>query len=114
MKTLLATLLVSSLAFADPLPGSGFTVPEDTPTLAPDVPEVSVRLRAGETAPFDGRLLSLEENLRRGKSAVECKGELDEAKTNLWMSKPLVIGLIVGGLVLGAAAGAAAVWAVKK
>lgn len=106
MKTVLAVLLISSVA-------SAFT-PEDSPTLAPDVPEVSVRLRAGETAPFDGRLLSLEENLRRGKDAVDCKAELSTAKESVWMSKPLIVGLIIGGIVLGAAGGAAAVWAVKK
>ena len=104
MKTTIALLLISSIALAD----------EDAPTLAPDVPDVSVRLRAGETAPFDGRLLSLEENLRRGKDTVDCKAELSAAKENAWVSKPVLISLVVGGLVLGAAGGAAVVWAVKK
>lgn len=102
MKTALAVLLIASLAHADH---------EDTPTLAPDVPEVSVRLRPGETAPFDGRLLSLDENVRRAKSAVECRAELASARENVWLSKPVVIGVIVGALLVGAAAGAAGAWA---
>lgn len=106
MKTFTALLLIASLA--------GAAEPDDTPTLAPDVPNVSVRLRAGETAPFDGRLLSLDENLRRGKDAVDCKADLAEAKTNTWVPKPVLVGVIVGALVLGAAGGAAVVWAAKR
>lgn len=87
----------------------------DSPVLAPDIPETSVRLRAGETAPFDGRLISLDENLRRGKQWVDCKAELDDAKQNVWTSKPILITVIVGAVVLGAAAGAGVTaWALTK
>jgi hypothetical protein len=89
MKTFVAVLLVSSLAWADP------PVDTDTPTLAPDAPGVSVRLRAGETAPFDGRLLSLDENLRRGKSAATCTATLADAEANgVLLPKPAVATLI--------------------
>lgn len=113
MKTLVATLLVSSLAFAQE-PGSGFTVPEDSPVLAPDVPEVSVRLRAGETAPFDGRLLSLEENLRRGKDAVDCKAELSEAKTNVWTRPGVIVAMVLSAFAVGGAVAVGATLALKK
>lgn len=86
----------------------------DTPTLAPDVPNVSVRLRAGETAPFDGRLLSLDENLRRGKEAVDCKAELSSGKENAWISKPVLVGIIVGAVALGAAVGVSATYAATR
>lgn len=87
----------------------------DSPVLAPDVPEISVRLKPGETAPFDGRLISLHENLRRGKVTAECKAELASAKENEWVSKPVLIGLIVGAFVVGAGAAAGVTaWAMKK
>jgi len=111
MKTALAVLLLASVATADPALG---VCTDGVTEQAPDLPGVSVRAQEGEPAPFAGRLLSFRENCERGRASADCRAELDEAKTNLWMSKPLVIGLIVGGIVLGAAAGAAAVWAVKK
>ena len=100
MKTLIATLLVSSIAFADSVQDT------DSPVMAPDIEGVSVRLKAGETAPFDGRLLALDENLRRGRKMADCEAELADAKTNIWTSKPVLISILIGGLVLGAAAGA--------
>lgn len=112
MKTLMCALLASSLAFADP-PADSLTV--DSPVLAPDVPNVSVRLRPGEQAPFDGRLVSLDENLRRGKALADCRGELASAKENTWVSRPVLVAVIVGGLVLGAAAGAGVTaWALRR
>jgi hypothetical protein len=86
----------------------------DSPVLAPDVPEVSVRLKAGEVAPFDGRLLALEENLRRGKATADCRAELADAKGNAWVSKPVLITVIVGAVVLGAAVGAGATYAATR
>lgn len=145
MKTFIATLLVTSISFAaepafkqtcevkgdriycEPpiiaadayvVPGSGGDAPiadQESPVMAPDIPGVSVRLKAGEAAPFDARAIALDENLRRGKAIADCKGELEYGKTNVWTSKPVLVALIVGGIVLGAAAGAgAAAWALKK
>jgi hypothetical protein len=116
MKTFVAMLLVSSLAFADP-PTESLTIERDTdsPVLAPDVPGVSVRLRPGEQAPFDGRLLGLDENLRRGREAVDCKAELASAKENVWTSKATLVVVIVGAVALGAAAGAGVTaWAMRR
>ncbi len=87
---------------------------EGSPVLAPDLPGISVRLKAGEQAPFDGRLVELEENRRRGAAIVDCRAELADAKTNVWAPKPVLVSVIVGAVVLGAAAGAGAVWALKK
>jgi hypothetical protein len=119
MKTTVALLLVSSLAFADPPAATvtdSVTVENtDSPTIAPDLPGVSVRLRAGETAPYDGRLIALDENLRRGKALVDCRAELEAGKENAWVSKPVLIGLIIGSVALGAAAGAGVTaWALKR
>lgn len=100
-----------SLLLAVALSAEPVAIETDSPTLAPDAPGVSVRLRAGETAPFDGRLLSLDENLRRGKDAVDCKAELASAKENSWVSKPVLVSVIVGALVVGAAVGAGASYA---
>ena len=106
MRTALAILLASSIAFAEE--------PLDSPTLAPDLPGVSVRLRPGEAAPFDGRLVALDENLRRGQSLVECRAELASAKENAWLPKPVLIAVVIGGVVLGAAAGAAVTYAATR
>lgn len=120
MKTLAALLLVSSVAFAQgkELPGDSQPIPiteADSPVIAPDLPGISVRLRAGEPAPYDGRLLEHDESVRRGKALVSCRGELADAKTNEWLSKPVLIAFIVGGLALGAAAGAGVTaWAMSK
>ena len=89
--------------------------PDDSPTMAPDLPGVSVRLRPGEVAPFDGRQVELEENRRRGAAIADCRGELASAKENAWMSKGAVVALIVGSVVLGAAAGAGVTaWAMRR
>jgi len=114
MKTAIALLLLSSVAFADP-PTDSSTVENDSPVLAPDLPGVSVRLRPGEPAPYDGRLVALDENVRRGKALVDCRAELEAGKQNAWLSKPVLITLIVGSVVLGAAAGAGVTaWALKR
>lgn len=87
----------------------------DTPTLAPDLPGISVRLRAGEVAPFDGRLVELEENRRRGAALVDCRTELAVGKTNEWLSKPALVALIAGTAAASAAlAAGVTVWAMKR
>ena len=102
----LAVLITCGVAWADP--------PADSPVMAPDVPGLSVRLRAGETAPFDGRLVELDENQRRGAALADCRGELASAKTNEWLPKPVLIAIIVGTAVLAAAAGAGAAYAATR
>jgi hypothetical protein len=122
MKTFIAVMLVSSVALADP-PDSHFATAsadapiadQESPVLAPPIPGVSVRLRAGETAPFDGRLVELGENLKRGQKLADCRGELEDAKTNVWSSKGVLVGIIIGSIALGAAAGAGVTaWAMSK
>lgn len=109
MKLIALLLVVALPAYAaEPLD-------TDTPTLSPDVPDVSVRLRAGETAPFDGRLLSLNENLRRGKDAVDCRAELAKAHESQLLPTGAVIAIIAGAVALGAAAGVGVTYfALKK
>ncbi len=88
---------IPSLAHADE---------SDSPVLAPDLPGVSVRLKAGERAPFGGRLVALDENVRRTKALVECQGELADGKANVWTSPGVIVALVLGAVVVGAAAGA--------
>lgn len=118
MRSALCLLLVSSAALADPPTATvtdSVTVDSDSPTIAPDLPGVSVRLRAGETAPYDGRLIALDENVRRAKELVGCRAELEAGKENAWLSKPVLVTLIVGTAVLSAAAGAGVTaWALKR
>lgn len=70
---------------------------------APDIPGLSVRLRAGEVAPFDARAVTLQENCERGKMVAGLRAELADARTFKWVSEPLLATLISGsalGLVL--------------
>lgn len=84
MKTIVAAMLCSSLAFADP--------PVDAPMA--DELGVSVLIKHGDPAPFDGRLLSMDENIARAKRAVECKATLAAAEENALLPKPVVALLI--------------------
>lgn len=87
--TRLVTLLlcVAVPALAEP--------PADAP-LAPDVPDTSVRLVMGQAAPFPGRLLSDEENLRRARVTADCRATLAEAEGNVLLPKAAVAVLISG------------------
>lgn len=87
MKTFVAVLLVSSLAFAQApaaLPADAPTVSDcDKPGAQPDVPGTSVCIRkAGEPAPFPGRLVSFDENKRRAKKEANERGTLTDAESN--------------------------------
>lgn len=103
MKTAIAVLLISSLAWADP-PLAQCTEATPLQDQAPDVPGVSVKLRAGEPAPYDARALSFQENCERGKAAVACQAELSDAKTNTWTKPGVIVGMILAAAALGAAA----------
>lgn len=88
MKTFIAVLLCSFIAFADP--------PPDAPVA--DLPGVSVRVVAGQPAPFDGRLLSDEENVRRAKKEASERATLVDAQANgVLLPKPAVALLISAG-----------------
>ena len=84
MKTFTAALLCASIALAEP--------PADAPVA--DVAGTSVHLAAGQAAPFPGRLLSDEENVRRAKAAVDCKATLADAEQGVLLPKPAVAVLI--------------------
>lgn len=86
---------------------------------APDAPVAdikgeSVKLKAGDVAPFDGRLLSEDEQIRRAKRLAEAEGELAKAHDSALVSKPVLVAIIVGCLVLGAGASAVVVLTAKK
>lgn len=96
MRTALAVLLVSSVAIADP--------PTDTPVIE-DLPGVSVRLRPGEPAPFQGQLLSEDEQLRRGRRLAAAEATLAKAEQSQLLPLPALIGIIAASVALGAAVG---------
>lgn len=95
MKTLIALMLCSSIALADP-PATHFATPSDAP-LAADEPGVSVRLQKGDPAPFDGRELSLDENLRRGKETTDCKTTLADAQANGVLLPRAGVAVLISG-----------------
>jgi hypothetical protein len=128
MKKLLALCLISSSAFADPkLPpcygtniGQCVTFSEGVQSVCSETPmgpgwvgsgtpcpaigdapvdtKDSARLLPGWGAPFEGQLISKDEQLRREKVNAACKGELEAAKTdNVLVPKPAFIALAATG-----------------
>lgn len=91
MKTLIAVLLCAAVpAFAQ--------APADAPIA--DEPGTSVRLGLGEPAPFAGRLLSPEENKRRGQSKADCVETIADAKANnVLLPKPAVAAILTVAVV---------------
>lgn len=94
MKTLLLLVLLPTLALAQ--------APADAPLA--DLPGTSVSLTTDQPAPFPGRLLSGEEQVRRGKVNEREHAELAELKKpeNLTLTK-VQFGAIVGGSAVVAA-----------
>lgn len=97
MKTLVALLLLAAFPVfaADP--------PADAPL---DEPGRALVLEQGSIAPYAGVLLDAQEDVRRARARVRAEAELADAKENVWTSKGLLVGVVIGALVLGAAAGA--------
>lgn len=94
MRTALLLMLLPSLALAQ--------APADAPLA--DLPGTSVRLAAGELAPFPGRLVSDPEAVRREKVNASNAAELASYKgpENVTLTKGAVVAIGAGGLVLGA------------
>lgn len=115
MKILtLAVMLAASSAFAVD------ALPSDAPTLEPEAPAPrifppgelapgrSVKLKAGEPAPFSGQLLDDQEQVRRSRVGARDAGELaDLKKGNTIISTPALVAIIAGAVVAGAAAATA-------
>ncbi len=88
MKKLLASMLCIAVpAFAQ--------APADAPIA--DAPGTSVLLKKGDPAPFDGRELSMPENLRRGKNEADCKATLADATSNGVLLPKAAVGTLIGG-----------------
>lgn len=104
MRTFVAVLLCSSLAFAEA---------PDAPIIE-DIPGSTVRLRTGEPAPFDGQLLSFDEQVRRGKRLATAEAELEAAHASVLVSKPVLVALILGSIAAGAAIATGVTLAVKR
>lgn len=111
MRTFLAVMLCSSLAFADPPADAPTKCTEATTDTAPDVPGVSVKLKAGEPAPFAARALSLQENCERGQDKAFLQTFKDDASTQVMIPKPLLVTIITGVIILSAAAAAGVTYA---
>lgn len=98
MKTALAVLLASSLAFADP--------PADAPMR--DLPGRSVHLDAGQPAPFAGRLLSDDEHTKSEAAAADdfaFRKKATSGGNSVW-SPYAIVAVVAGSLAVGLAAGA--------
>jgi hypothetical protein len=111
MRTMLAVMLVSSLAFADPPADS---VAADAPTVDYDAPGRSLTVEPGTIVPFAGVCLDSQEAISRERSRVRALNELDAAREYVWVSTPVLIGVLVGVLAVGAVAGAGVAIAVKR
>lgn len=94
MRAILAALLMSSLAFADP--------PKDAP-LDLDAPGRALVLDAGDMAPFSGVLLDEQEDRSRERARVRVVTELEVAHGYAWIPKPLLITLVAVNVLLFAA-----------
>lgn len=82
MKTFLAALLISSIAFADP--------PVDAPLADPDAQGRAVILEHGDIAPYRGVLLDAQEDVHRERSRVRA-----EVSAETW--RRIAIGSISAG-----------------
>jgi len=102
----MSILLISSLAFADP--------PKDAPLS--DLPGRSVRLAAGQEAPFSGRLLSDVEHMESEAVCADDHAFRKEATAGgkLLLSSVAVVALVAGALALGAATAVGVTLAVKR
>ena len=103
MRTFLACLLASSLAFADP--------PADAPL---DLPGRSVRLEPGQPAPFAGQLLSDEEHIASEKVAASDAAFRKATAGKAMLSPYAVVAIVAGALAVGAAVGVAVAVAVRR
>jgi hypothetical protein len=103
MRTILAVLLSSSLAFAEP--------PSDAPLA-----DRSVHLDAGEQAPFSGRLLSDVEHIESERICADDHQFRKEATSGgkLLISPIAIVAIVVGCLALGAAVATGVTLAVKR
>lgn len=107
MKTAIAVLLVSSLAFA----GS----PADAPTRDLDAPGRALILEQGSITPYAGVLLDEQEDVRRERARVRAEETLKKAEDGVLLPRGALIA-IVAGCAAAAAAIAAGVtfWATQK
>jgi hypothetical protein len=103
MKTVIALLLCSSLALG-----------AEPPADAPLAEGRSMLVDAGTIVPFRGVCLDEQEHVRRERINERNAATLAKAEESALISKPVLVTLILGGLVLGAAAGAGVTaWALK-
>jgi hypothetical protein len=105
MRTLALVALLSTAALAtEPLP-----VDAPTAQVFPPGPLErgrSVTLLPGEPAPYAGRLLDDQEQVRRARLAARDAAELaDLRKGNVTMSVPVAVAIVAGGVAVGFAVG---------
>lgn len=108
MKTIIAVMLCSSLAYGDP--------PADAPLKEhvcgereadPDARGCEAKIKKGEPAPYDGVVHDDQEYVRQTRDRAGKTGTLEKAETGyVLMPKGALAGLIVGAIVLSAAAAA--------
>jgi hypothetical protein len=99
----MTALLIAALLAAEP--------PADAPL---DLPGRSVRLVAGQPAPFPGRLLSDAEHIKSEAACADDHAKLAKAEKSLLVSPLGIVALVVGGLAVGAAVGAGVAIATRR
>lgn len=108
MRTLIAVMLCSSLAFADPPADAPLKVHAcGTREADLDASGCAVILKKGDPAPFDALALDEQENVRRTRDRADKTGTLEKAEAGyVLMPKGALAALITGCIVLSAAAAA--------
>lgn len=106
MKAVLAALLASSIAFADP--------PADAPVLAVDAPGRSLILEQGSITPYRGVLLDEQEDKRRERARVAAEVTVEKAGEGVLLPKPAFIAIVVGCAAASAAAAAGITYAATR
>lgn len=100
MKTFIAVMLASSLAF-------GQDPPADAPVADLDAPGRVLDLDAGSIVPFKAQCLDDQELVRRTRREARAAGTLAAAESkNVLIPKGAFAGIIIGAIVLSAAAAA--------
>jgi hypothetical protein len=102
MKTIALLLILALPAYAA----------DDAPLA--DVPNVSVRLEAGDVAPHAGYLVADAEHVDRAKRLADAEATLAKARESWLLPPAAVVAIIAGSLALGVAAGTGVALAFKR
>jgi hypothetical protein len=107
MKTVLALMLCSSMAFGEEPAPYGYI--QNLPK-----PGRVLEVQAGNLVPFDATCYDADQNTRNAKVSAYFEKESTELQKGVTLPTPAFIALVAGGVVAVIVAGAAVAYAVKK